>query len=98
MKLKKIENKDFREGIEVYTGIKDYFGKSCLLLINNDLTEWKIVQKYADYECKKNYYQRNKMNVIPKKYGTVIDVTREVFEQLTTMFEGYRHPLMQIWN
>ena len=98
MKLKQIQNKDFQDRIDVYQGIKDYYGKSCLLLVNNDLMEWKLVQKYANYEHRKRFFQRNKMNVIPEKYGTVIDVSKETFEQLTAIFEGYRHPSMQVWD
>lgn len=94
-KVKPIKHKDFTGAVKVYGGIRDAFGKSCLLLINEDLHELRVVGKIKVQEKKTGF---SKSNVIVRKYGEVIDFTRSMVKEIENMFPGYVHTEWQIWD
>lgn len=90
--MKRIENKDFDEEIEVYSGIKDIFGNTCLLLVNNDLKELRIVSKNKDYQKKRKHLNSIKCGYVhTPKYGEVINISRNTMTDIMEEFPGYKH-------
>lgn len=97
--MKKVNSKDFKDGIDVYSGIKDYFGNSCLLLVDNDLKEIRIVRKNEDYNKKRKHLDSiGCSKVYTSKYGEVIDITAKTEEKLQSEFPGYKHTQWSVWN
>lgn len=99
--IKEIENKDFCEYVKVYSGIKDCFGRKCLILINEITDEMRIV-----YANTKEYDRRRKwldshgysyIGIMPK-YGKAIDFTEQTAKEIKEYFSGHHCPELQIWK
>lgn len=90
--MKRIESKDFAKDIEVYSGIKDSFGNVCLLLVNKDLQELRIVSKNKDYKKERKHLDSIKCGyVYTPKYGEVINISRNTMVEIMEEFLGYKH-------
>lgn len=90
--MKRIENKDFNKEIDVYSGIKDSFGNACLLLVNGDLKELRIVSKNKDYKKERKHLDSIKCSyVYTPKYGEVINISRNTMVKIMEEFPGYKH-------
>lgn len=90
--MKRIESKDFAKDIEVYSGIKDSFGNVCLLLVNKDLQELRIVSKNKDYKKERKHLDSIKCGyVYTSKYGEVINISRNTMVEIMEEFPGYKH-------
>lgn len=96
--MKEIKNKEFLPEIKVFSGVKDVFGNNVLILVNDDLGEFRTVSKNKEYEKQKKELAAKKLShVIPEKYLTVIDFTADVVREMEKAFPGYRHTAFQIW-
>lgn len=90
--MKRIESKDFIKDIEIYSGVKDSFGNACLLLVNKDLQELRIVIKNKDYQKKRKHLDSIKCGyVYTSKYGEVINISRNTMVEIIKEFPGYKH-------
>lgn len=93
LKENKTINKDFTD-CRVYSGIKDYYGNSCYLVINDDMEEYRIMAKNPDYT--KRTKKLPKYVIVPK-YLEVIDLHMETATELEKLFPNYKHTTWQIW-
>ena len=97
--MKKIKNTDFSPVLDVYSGVKDYSGDNCLVLVDNDLKIIRVVSKRKDYTKERRRLDKMGLqHVIINKYGNVIDFTKNTVEKLEKAFPGYRHKEWSIWE
>lgn len=82
----------------MYSGVKDYFGNNCLVLVDDTLKEIRVVCKRKEYTK-----ERKRLNniglayVIIQKYGEVIDFTQKIADRIENEFTGYKHTSWNIW-
>lgn len=99
MTLKRvIDNKDFGDR-KVFSGVKDWFGKKCLLVVDEDLQEIRLVRENEDYKKHRRFLEKRGCGyVITPKYGEIIDFSSRVAREIENIFPGYRHAQWNIWN
>lgn len=97
--LKLRENKTigkyFDTDCRVYSGVKDAYGNTCYLVVNNLLNEFRIVGKNPYYSADR---KRLPKFVIVPKYLSVIDLKRSTARALEIAFPDYIHPMWTIWD
>lgn len=91
-------NKKFDDGIKIFSGLKDYFGNRCYILVNEDLKELRVVAKDPEYKRKrKSLDSKGLPHVIIQEFGIVIDFTREAAKAIEHEFPEYKHTEFSIW-
>lgn len=96
--MKEIKNTEFLPEIKVFSDVKDVFGNNVLILVDDDLEEFRTVAKNKEYgKQKKELAARKLSHVIPEKFLTVIDFTADTVRKMEKAFPGYRHTDFQIW-
>ena len=97
--MKELQNHELREGVKVYSGLKDYFGNTMLVLVDDDMQEVRIVSKLPEYNKRRRRLDAlNLRHVITPKYAEVIDITRKTYNKIMDNFPDYAHTQWQIWD
>lgn len=98
MTLKRIDNKDFGDR-KVFSGVKDWFGKKCLLVVDEDLQELRLLRENNDYAKHRRFLESCGCGYVhTSKYGEIIDVSSRVAREIENLFPGYCHTQWTIWN
>ena len=102
MKIReKLNNVDSwrKNGIKVFTGLRDAFNNPFLLAVNDDLKEIKLLGKNPDYRSSRKELDKKRLNhVIVPEFIEVIDISRKTEQFILDIFPGYRHPQFQVWD
>lgn len=97
--MKELQNHKFREGVKVYSGLKDYFGNTMLVLVDDDLQEVRIVSKLPEYNKRRRKLDALRLyHVYTPEYAEVIDITRKTYNKIIKNFPDYAHTQWQIWD
>ena len=94
-----LKNHTFRDDIKVYSGLKDYYGHTMLILVDDNIKHLRTVGKLPDYKKHRHMLDVNGFSYIgTPEYAEVIDITRATYKKITEEFPGYSHTQWQIWD
>lgn len=92
--------KDFFEECKVYDlKLKDIFGNKFYILHNELLNEIRFISKNNDYNKKRKYLNKKKLNnIIISKYSNIIDLDENTYNNIRTIFKNVRIPDKKMLN
>ena len=94
MKIERIYKVD---GIEAFSGLRDYFKNAMYVVINEDLREMRLYGKNKEYKKSRKALDARKLHhVHVPKYLEVIDISEKTAVFLNDKFGGYKHPEFNI--
>ena len=94
MKIERIYKVD---GIEAFSGLRDYFKNAMYVVINEDLREMRLYGKNKEYKKSRKALDARKLHhVHVPKYLEVIDISEKTAAFLNDKFGGYKHPEFNI--
>ena len=97
--MKELQNHEFREGVKVYSGLKDYYEHTMLVLVDDDLQEVRTFSKLPEYNKRRKRLDALKFGyVYTPQYAEVIDITRTTYNKIMDNFPDYAHTRWQIWD
>ena len=92
--------KDFNEDCKVYDyNVRDYFGNKFYIMHNELLNEVRFMSKNKGYTKERNELDRmNLQHVIVQKWGNVIDIRKETYNQIQSFLPIAKLPCMESLN
>ena len=92
--------KDLREDVEVYDcNVKDSFNHKFYILYDICINHVSFIAKDTEYNKRRKWYDnRNLHHVIIPKYNQVIDVSKNTYDKIQSLFPSAIMPCKELMN